>query len=256
MPSYSSSSDFLQSHYTVILSSFLQPLTCISWCCCSISCISRILVLLSHRSRISAVIQSFFLLTMFAKDLTGCFSHCCVEDGDHWIYACIFIAHDGERCKPPTYHSLEGFQQVGIFQLFEVKLESYVFWLADFFQAKAEGHHQQVRAIRKFSTGSSCSLNLSRIAAGVCLASGMAQELKRQSPISPTWRRMCAVCSASGIFFAVKYSCSLWEKSFKTFCVVVCRPVHLRCMIHVERLSVGLLTLKQELWLFFCALCL
>ena len=25
----------------------------------------------------------FFLLTMFAKDLTGGFSHCCVEGGDH-----------------------------------------------------------------------------------------------------------------------------------------------------------------------------
>ena len=25
----------------------------------------------------------FFLLTMFAKDLTGCFSHCCVDGGDH-----------------------------------------------------------------------------------------------------------------------------------------------------------------------------
>ncbi|WP_419616740.1 hypothetical protein [Thiolapillus sp.] len=25
----------------------------------------------------------FFLLTMFAKDLTGCLSHCCVEGGDH-----------------------------------------------------------------------------------------------------------------------------------------------------------------------------
>ena len=24
-----------------------------------------------------------FLLTMFAKDLTGCFSHCCIEGGDH-----------------------------------------------------------------------------------------------------------------------------------------------------------------------------
>ena len=41
-------------------------------------------LLLSHRSRISAVIQGFFfLLTMFAKDLTGCFSHRCVEGGDH-----------------------------------------------------------------------------------------------------------------------------------------------------------------------------
>ena len=60
----------------------------------------------------------FFLLMMFAKDLTGCFSHCCVESGDHWIYVCIFVARDGERCKPPAYHSLEGFQHIGIFQLF------------------------------------------------------------------------------------------------------------------------------------------
>ena len=28
----------------------------------------------------------FFVLTMFTKDLTSCFSHCCVEGGDHWIY--------------------------------------------------------------------------------------------------------------------------------------------------------------------------
>ena len=48
----------------------------------------------------------FFLLTMLAKDLTGCFSHRCVEGGDLWIYVCIVVAHDGERCKPPAYHSL------------------------------------------------------------------------------------------------------------------------------------------------------
>ena len=27
--------------------------------------------------------EGFFLLTMFAKDPTGCFSHRCVEGGDH-----------------------------------------------------------------------------------------------------------------------------------------------------------------------------
>ena len=53
---------------------------------------------------------------MFAKDLTGCFNHFCVEDGDHWIYGCVFIAHDGERFKPPAYDSVEGFQHVRIFQ--------------------------------------------------------------------------------------------------------------------------------------------
>ena len=64
---------------------------------------------------------------MFVVDFTGCFSHCCVEGGDHWIHVCVY---DGERCKLPAYHCLEGFQHIGIFQLFEVKLESCVFWLA------------------------------------------------------------------------------------------------------------------------------
>ena len=48
-----------------------------------------------------------FLLTMLAKDLIGCFIHCCVEAGDHWIQDCVFIVHDGERCKLPSYHNLE-----------------------------------------------------------------------------------------------------------------------------------------------------
>ena len=51
--------------------------------------------------------------------------------------------------QPPAYRSLEGFQHVGILQLFEVKLEFCVFWLADFFflQAKAEGHHQPIDVV-------------------------------------------------------------------------------------------------------------
>ena len=80
---------------------------------------------------------------MFAKDLTGCFSHCCVEGGGHQIQVCIVIVHDGERCNLPAYHSMEGFQHIGTSQLFEVKFESCLFWLADSFQVKAEGHHQQ-----------------------------------------------------------------------------------------------------------------
>ena len=70
---------------------------------------------------------------MIAKDHTGCFSHCCVEGGDHCIQVCIFTVHDGERCKLPAYDSLEGFQHIGIFQLFEIKLESCVLWVADTF---------------------------------------------------------------------------------------------------------------------------
>ena len=81
---------------------------------------------------------------MFAKDLIGCFSHCCVKDGDHQIHVCIFIIYDRERCKLPAYYSLEGFQHIWIFQLFKVRLDSLVFWLADSYQTKLEGHHQQV----------------------------------------------------------------------------------------------------------------
>ena len=73
---------------------------------------------------------------MFAKDLTGCFSHCCVEGGNHWIHVCIFIVHDGERCKLPAYHSLEGFQHIEVFQLFEIKLESSVFFDCWFFSGE------------------------------------------------------------------------------------------------------------------------
>ena len=143
-----SSSEFLQSHYTVLVSSFLLFSCFTSWCCCSLPGISLILpvkiVSFSVLSLFVAQIKNdcsdpvflfcfFFLLTMFAKNLTGCFSHCCVYGGDHRFQVCILIAHDGERCKLPAYHSMEGFQPIGIFRLFEVKLESYVFWIADFF---------------------------------------------------------------------------------------------------------------------------
>ena len=66
-------------------------------------------LLFSQRSRISAVTRIFFFWRCFAKHLTCCFSHCCVEGGDHRIYVCILIIHDGERCKHPAYHSLECF---------------------------------------------------------------------------------------------------------------------------------------------------
>ena len=67
----------------------------LSWCCCSLPCISQILhvqIVSSQFSPSVAQIKNFcsdpgfFLLTMFAKNLTGCFSHCCVEGGDRCIY--------------------------------------------------------------------------------------------------------------------------------------------------------------------------
>ena len=92
MPSYCCfSSDFLQSHYTVLLSpiqfSFFVFMHLLMLLFTSLyftdPSVSNLLflssLLMSHRSRISAAIQVFFLLMMFAKDLTGCFSHCYVK---------------------------------------------------------------------------------------------------------------------------------------------------------------------------------
>ena len=80
-------------NFTVLLSSFFSlPFSCASGCCCSLPCISQILQVQTVSSQFSPSVaqiknfcsdQGFFLLTMFAKDLTGCFSHCCVEGGDH-----------------------------------------------------------------------------------------------------------------------------------------------------------------------------
>ena len=109
MPCYCCSSwDFLQSYDTVLLSSFHLPF---QW---PLDVVVHLLVflrsftfksffcslLLSNRSRISAVTQVFFSWRCLQKDLTRCFSHCCVEGSDCWTHVCIFITHDGERCKP------------------------------------------------------------------------------------------------------------------------------------------------------------
>ena len=103
-------------------------------------------LLLSHRSKTSPVPPGFLFCWCLPRisPAVSVTAMLCAEGGDHWIQVCVFIVHDGERCKFPTYHSLVGFEHIGIFQLFEFKLESCVFWLADFFQAKVEGHHQQV----------------------------------------------------------------------------------------------------------------
>ena len=58
-----------------------------------------------------------------------------------WSSLKNIIVHDGEGFKLPAYHSLEGFKHIMVFQLFEVKLESCVFWLVDSFPATVEGNH-------------------------------------------------------------------------------------------------------------------
>ena len=109
------------------------------------------------------------------------------------------------------------------------------------------------RAILKFSTGSSCSLNLSKIVTGICCSSDRAHEMKCLSPSSPTWRRMWAVCSASGIFFAVKYSCSLWEKSWKLLAWLAVDQYH-GSVVHFARISIRLLPRGQDFGSLLCSL--
>ena len=77
-----------------------------------------------------------FLLTMFAKDLTGCFSHCCVQGGDHWTQVCVFIVDDGERCKLSTYRRLEGFNTLGSFSFLMSNLSLVSFGLLILFRRR------------------------------------------------------------------------------------------------------------------------
>ena len=98
---------------------FFCQIVCTSWCSCSLPYISKFLqvqivflssLLLSHRSR------------MFAKDLTGCFSHCCVEGGDHWIQvlSSLFMMVRGANLPPilawrfPTHWDLSGFSRTNL----------------------------------------------------------------------------------------------------------------------------------------------
>ena len=103
--------DFLHSHYTVLLSSFLLPLSCISWCC-SLPCISQIL---------KVQIISFSILSFCQTDqeflqwprvffFWGCLPRISLAVsvtavlkvvGDQWIQVCIVIVCDGERCNFP-----------------------------------------------------------------------------------------------------------------------------------------------------------
>ena len=72
--------------------------------------------------------QGFFLLlTMFVKDLTGCFTHCCVEGGDHWIMLHGTISHATCHyilCYISLYHILH-VSTLGLFILYVYVFREY-----------------------------------------------------------------------------------------------------------------------------------
>ena len=115
----------------------------------------------SHRSRISAVTQGFFFLTMFAKDLTGCFSHCCVEVviTESRSVSSLFMM---VRCANfPPIIAWKVSNTLGSFSFSRSNLSLVWFGLLIFFQVKVEGHHQQVMVTSSVcSWKTSCSGNV------------------------------------------------------------------------------------------------
>ena len=124
---YCSSSGFLQSHHTVLLSSFFVPFSCTFWCCSSFPCISQILEVPTFSFSglsVRRTNQEYLQWPLVSSSDNVC-------RGSHWLFKSLLrwrwwppnpCLYDGDRLKLPAYHSVIGFQHVGIFQLFEVKL--------------------------------------------------------------------------------------------------------------------------------------
>ena len=141
MPSYCCfSSDFLQSHCTVLLSSFRLPFSCTSWWV-------HFLIFLRFSKFESSFLQfspfvaqiknfcsdpGFFPLTMFVKDLTGCFNHCCSEGGNHWIHVCILLMMVRGVNFPPII-AWKDSRTLGSFSFSRSNLNLVCVWLADSF---------------------------------------------------------------------------------------------------------------------------
>ena len=144
-----------QSHYTVLLSSlfrlFHAPPDVVFHFLAFLRSF-RFESFLSQFSSFVAQIKNFcsypryFLLTMLprislAASVTAVLKVMIIESMSE---SSLFMMLRGANFPP--IDSLEGFQRIGISQLFEVKLQSCVFWLADPFQTKVEGLHQQEQA--------------------------------------------------------------------------------------------------------------
>ena len=134
-----SSWDFLQSHYTVLLSAFLffflfhAPLDVISHLLVFLRSILRGRSFLSHFCPFVAQIKLFSAVTQGSL-FWWCLPRISVAVSVTAVLKTVII--DGERCKLPAYHSLEGFQHTGIFQLSEVKLRLVRFGLLILFRRR------------------------------------------------------------------------------------------------------------------------
>ena len=153
MPSYCcSSSDFLQSHYTVLLSSFLLPFSCTSWCCCSLyfsnpsgsNLFFDKSLLLLHLSRISAVNQGYFFWRCLprislAVSVTTVLKVVIIES---MSVSSLFMMVRGANFPPIIAWKVS--KTLGSFSFSRSNLNLVCFGFANYFQTKVEGHHQQV----------------------------------------------------------------------------------------------------------------
>ena len=100
MPAYCySSSDFLQSHQTVLLSSFLLPCSCTSRCYCSLPCTSQILQVRIFSSSFLSFHHTSHEFLQWPRVYSSddlCQVTVCVRGGNYWMRVCICIIH-GER---------------------------------------------------------------------------------------------------------------------------------------------------------------
>ena len=81
---------------------------------------------------------------MFAKDLTGGVSHCCIEGVGQRFHVYAVSVQIGERCKCPSYHWVEGFCYFGVLQHLKVKFYPGVAGFIDPLQMYIEGHHDEL----------------------------------------------------------------------------------------------------------------
>ena len=89
-------------------------------------------LLLSHRSRISAMMKGFFFWRCLPK-ISLAVSVTAVLKVVIWIYVCIFVAHDGERCTLHAYHSWKVSKTLGSFSFSRSNLSLVCFTLLIFF---------------------------------------------------------------------------------------------------------------------------
>ena len=124
-----SCSSYLQFHRIVLLSRYFFALL--------ISCVIFLLtslyfaapsgshfllfnsLLLSQRSRMSAVTHGFFVRRCF---LAGCVGHYFVEGVGQQVHVGIFVIHYDKGCKFPTYHCFEFFRFIRFLKFLGVKL--------------------------------------------------------------------------------------------------------------------------------------